>query len=113
MKVIIAGSRGVKDYATVLNAITDSQLKISCVLCGEAAGVDTLGKQWAEENGVTVQSFKPNWKKYGRGAGYATNKEMVDIADALIAIWDGKSKGTSHVINAARKKGITVVVFQV
>ena len=35
---------------------------------------------------------------------------MADYADYLIAFWDGKSKGTSLMINLAKEKGLKVRV---
>jgi hypothetical protein len=34
---------------------------------------------------------------------------MAQYADALIAFWDGKSKGTANMINEAKKQGLTVL----
>jgi hypothetical protein len=49
--------------------------------------------------------FPPDWKKYGKSAGYRRNKEMAEVADALVAFWDGKSKGTANMIDLMRKAG--------
>lgn len=38
---------------------------------------------------------------------------MADNAEALIAIWDGKSKGTRHMIEVAKEKGLKVYVHRV
>jgi hypothetical protein len=35
---------------------------------------------------------------------------MADYADSLIALWDGKSKGTKHMIDDSKKKGLNVFV---
>lgn len=36
---------------------------------------------------------------------------MGDYADALIALWDGQSKGTKGMIDYAKKKGLEVYVY--
>jgi len=110
MKVIIAGSRIILDYSVVKQAINKSALKISEVVSGTANGVDTLGEQWAIENDIPIKKFPADWKQYGKSAGYIRNSEMAEYADALIAIWDGKSKGTSHMINLANKNGLQLFV---
>ena len=38
---------------------------------------------------------------------------MGNYSDALIAVWDGKSRGTKHMIYYARKKGLVVYVKNV
>ena len=47
MKVIIAGSRGVEDYALVEEAVKQSGFDITEVVSGTARGVDLLGEHWA------------------------------------------------------------------
>lgn len=102
MKTIIAGSRDITDYDYVEKAIKESGFNITEVVCRGARGVDTLGASWANTYGVPVKYFPANWDKYGRGAGPIRNKEMALYADALIALWDGISKGTGDMIQQAR-----------
>lgn len=104
MKTIIAGSRTITDYAVLLNAINSIDWKITEVLSGAANGVDKLGERWAKENNVPVKRFYPNWNKYGNYAGLKRNEDMVNNAEALIALWDGESKGTIYTIKLAQKK---------
>ena len=69
MKTIIAGSRDIFNCEIVFHAIKESGFSITEVVCGEARGVDSVGRRWGEENGVTVKSFPADWKSYGRAAG--------------------------------------------
>jgi hypothetical protein len=85
-------------------------MEITEVVCGLARGVDSLGKKWAEKNDIPVKEFPADWDRHGRKAGYLRNVEMVKYADALIAVWDGESKGTQHVITEARKRRLQVYV---
>lgn len=104
MKVIIAGSRSIEDKEIVYQAIAESKFEIDEVISGGAKGVDRIAEQWANENGIPVCVVKPNWK-LGRGAGLANNQTMADQADGLIAVYDGKSKGTKDMIDTMRRKG--------
>jgi uncharacterized phage-like protein YoqJ len=54
----------------------------------------------------------PRYDLYGRAAPLKRNEQMVDIADALLVIWDGWSKGTQHTLKYAEKmkKQVTLVV---
>ena len=38
---------------------------------------------------------------------------MAKYANALIAFWDGKSKGTKHMIDIATKKGLDVFGYEI
>lgn len=113
MRVIVAGSRGITDAAVVETAINDSGFAISSVVCGGAAGVDSLGLAWATRNGIRVSMFEANWNLHGKRAGYLRNVEMAENADALIAVWDGNSRGTKHMIDIAKRKGLKVFVREV
>lgn len=113
MKVIVAGSRGIWDYRLVKEAIDLSPFKdkITTIISGRARGVDELGEAWARDNSIPILPYPANWTKHGLSAGYKRNLEMADVADGLIAIWDGKSKGTRHMIEIAKAKGLEVFVY--
>lgn len=110
MRVIIAGSRDIYDRALLEGAITASRFRISEVVCGMARGVDTIGRQWAEDNDVPVADFPADWDRFGKSAGYRRNLSMAQYADALIAVWDGHSKGTENMIYLARKHKLKIYV---
>ena len=57
--------------------------------------------------------FIPDWDKDGRSAGYKRNAEMAEYADALIAVWDGDSKGTKHMIECMNKLNKKVYIHKV
>jgi hypothetical protein len=78
---------------------------------GEARGVDAIGKQIAEALKVPVKSFPADWQKYGKPAGVIRNKEMAYYGDVLIAVWDGKSRGTRHMIEIMNDAGKPALVF--
>jgi len=112
MKVIIAGSRGFKDYALLKQTMNDLDYDVTQVISGTARGADELGEKWAKENNIPVKQYPADWAQHGRKAGYVRNMEMVLIADGLVAFWDGKSRGTSHTINLAKQKNIPVKVVK-
>jgi hypothetical protein len=113
VKCIIAGSRSITECQVVAKAIIASRFIISEVVSGGAKGVDKLGEQLAKFMGKPMKRFPAEWNKHGRGAGYLRNTAMAKYADALIAVWDGKSKGTKHMIDAAREKHLKVFVVKV
>jgi len=103
MKTIIAGGRNIIDRDLVFHAIKESGFSITEVVCGEARGVDTLGKIWGNENSVSVKSFPADWKSYGRAAGPIRNEQMAEYGEALILVWDGKGKGSGSMLKIAKK----------
>lgn len=110
MKVIIAGGRDIHNYDLVLSAIGESEFVPTEIVSGMASGVDTLAIRYARENNLPLKEFHANWNEYKRAAGPIRNREMAQYGDALIAIWDGESRGTKNMIEEATKRGLKVYV---
>lgn len=105
--VIVAGGRNFNNYELLkrrldyfLSAKSDVR-----IISGDARGVDKLGKRYAEEHGIPCLVMPADWDKNGKQAGYIRNKEMADAADALVAFWDGQSRGTEHMIRTMKDMG--------
>ena len=114
MKVIIAGGRNFRDYDKLREScdnILVNQKEVE-IVSGTAAGADTLGERYAQEKGYEVKKFPAQWDLYGKSAGYKRNQQMAEYADGLIAFWDGKSRGTKHMIDIANKMGLKVRVVR-
>ena len=58
--------------------------------------------------------FIPDWDTEGKKAGILRNIKMGDYADCGIIFWDGKSRGSMHMINYLKKldKECRVVQYQ-
>lgn len=70
-----------------------------------------LADEIARGYALTVRLFPADWEQHGRSAGILRNNDMLDTnPDLVIAFWDGKSRGTWHTINEARRRGIPVDV---
>jgi hypothetical protein len=112
-RIIIAGGRDFTNYSFLCQAmdiLTENLPKHAIqVVCGEAKGADTLGKNWAIERGYSVKSFLADWSS-GRSAGIQRNIAMGDYATHLVAFWNGISKGTKHMIDYAESKNLKVRV---
>lgn len=113
MRTIIAGSRSIDDYLLVLKAVNQSKFHITEIVSGCANGVDKLGEQYAYEYDIPVKKFPADWDKYGKSAGCVRNVQMSENADALILIWDGISRGSKHMANIAKNKGLKVYIMNV
>ena len=115
MKLIVAGSREFNNYDLLKKSIQENfqRWEVEEIVSGTARGADTLGEQFAKEYDIPVKQFPANWDLYGKSAGYRRNAEMANYADALIAFWNGESKGTMHMINLAKEKNLKVVIISV
>lgn len=110
MRTIIAGSRSADSPLELELAIRKCGWVPTVVLSGTAKGADRLGEQWAEQHGVKIERYPADWDTHGKSAGYRRNEQMAHHADALIALWDGESRGTAHMIKLAMKAGLKVYV---
>lgn len=111
-KIAVVGSRGFDNYDMVKRTLLNVMYHYGTfeVVCGCAKGADKLGECFALEYGLKIHKFIPDWDKYGKSAGMVRNREMSDIADMVIAFWDGSSRGTKHMIeySVPNKKNIFV-----
>ena len=110
MKTIIAGGRDLLDYQIVLDAVQKSGYNISQVISGGAKGTDSLGERYANENDISLVIYPVDWKTHGVAAGPIRNRQMAEVADSLIACWDGQSSGTKNMIQQAKTRGLKVYV---
>lgn len=111
MKTIIAGSRGATQYKFIELATQLCYFEVTSVVSGTCRGGDKLGERYATANNLPLELYPADWKKYGKSAGFIRNAEMVENADALIAIWDGFSNGTKNMIEIARRKKFPILVY--
>ncbi len=113
-KVIIAGGRDFKNYP-LLCRVCDHMLKNQSeveIVSGMANGADALGQLYSLEKKYKVKPFPADWDKLKSSAGPVRNKEMAKYADALIAFWDGKSRGTENMIQEAKNNNLKVKVVE-
>lgn len=114
MKTIIAGSRNAEiSMSRLLEIIELAGIPITEVVSGNSGNVDKLGEQWAKGVKLPITQFNAAWQAYGSSAGPRRNRQMAEYADALIAIWDGKSRGTLNMIKEATKRALKVYVMQI
>jgi len=135
MRVVICGSRSIKgeDAITQIDAaIKKFNVKVDEVISGGAEGVDTAAIEWAKRNNIDYVVFPANWKKWNKAAGYKRNEKMAWYADqprifllhsgteeedikedfrgAILAIWNGSSKGTANMIEIGKRYDLKVFV---
>lgn len=112
MKTIIAGPRDIPPKLAeqlVRDAISNCGWEITEVIHGAARGIDSAAHNVCSHLWPTTP-YPAGWNKHGKAAGPIRNTLMANNADALIAIWDGQSKGTKHMIDTATKLNLKVYV---
>ena len=108
MKLLIVGSRSIQNFdfsPYVPEGVT-------LVISGGANGVDTLAEKYADKNRISKMILRPDYARYGKGAPLKRNEEMVKLADAVLVIWDGVSRGTKFTADYAEKQGKRVILVK-
>lgn len=110
MKVAIVGSRSVdeKYYQLLCSKVPKGA---SIIISGGAKGADALAKIYAEENQLDYIEILPDYAKYGRAATIRRNEKIVDMADYVLVLWDGKSRGSSFVMKYCIETNKTLKVL--
>lgn len=121
LRIVIAGSRNFNEalYLELMKPKLQKFIKDikeeynPIIISGCAAGADIYGERFGLEHMIPIERYPAEWDKYGRGAGYIRNKQMAEISDVVLVFWDGKSKGSKHMINLAKemKKPFKVITF--
>ena len=113
-KVIVAGGRNFADYGKLKSTLDYlfSRMSDIEIVSGMAKGADSLAVKYAMEKDIVVKKFPADWDSFGRGAGFKRNTEMARYADACVCFWDGKSKGTAHMIQIARKHNLRLRIIK-
>jgi len=117
MKVVIAGGRdiGFDDaWKGIVLSLRETGLVPAEIVSGGASGVDSVAKQYAEYQEIPFKLFPADWTGLGRKAGPIRNQQMAEYGDYLIAVWDGKSRGTYNMISQMRllKKPVHIHVLE-
>ena len=66
---------------------------------------------WAAETGRGLVAHAPDWQQHGRAAGPLRGRELVAAADTVVALWDGKSRGTAAELREARRLRKRVILL--
>ena len=104
MKLLVVGSRSIKDFDLSEYVSKD----VDMIISGGADGVDSIAEAYADKHRLSKTIIRPRYDLYGRAAPVKRNEIMVDMADEILIIWDGKSKGTKYTAEYAKKKNKTV-----
>lgn len=108
MKLLIAGSRSITsfDFSDFVPQDTD------LIICGGANGIDALAENYADKKRISKLVLFPKYNQYGKAAPLKRNELMVDLADEVLIIWDGVSRGTKYTVDYANKvnKPISIVI---
>jgi len=108
MKLIIAGGRNLfRGISEIQEDLNNYELyeNLNEVISGGATGIDNCGEEFAKERYIGIKEFPADWDKHGKAAGPIRNRQMAEYGDALLLIWDGKSRGSANMKKEMEKLG--------
>ena len=108
MKLLIVGSRSITDFDLSPYVSTD----VDTIISGGASGIDNLAEQYADSHCLSKCIIRPRYDLYGRAAPLKRNEQMVDMCDAVLVIWDGRSKGTQYTLKYIKKLNKPITLIQ-
>jgi predicted Rossmann fold nucleotide-binding protein DprA/Smf involved in DNA uptake len=114
--VIVAGGRDFQNYEVMermLDVVFAEKIKTHevIIISGAANGADSLGEEYAIVRNMRCRVLPADWDKHGKSAGYKRNAQMAENADACVVFWDRASRGSKHMIDIAKSKGLLLRVF--
>lgn len=116
MRIAIVGSRTFNDFDALERFINDTcdqhVFDIDTIVSGGARGADKLGERYADKYGLDILIFPPDWKTYGKRAGFIRNVDIIDNCDVCFAFWDGESHGTKHDIELCQEKNKQCFIYR-
>lgn len=107
MKVAVIGSRGL-----------DTDIPEKCIpkkttqlISGGAKGIDTKVREFAIEHGIQILEILPDYDLFGKNAPLIRNDTIIKLSDLVVALWDGKSRGTQYVISKCIDLNKKLIVY--
>lgn len=103
MKLAIVGSRGLRLSNEEIGRFVGDE--VTEIVSGGAIGIDRCAASFARERGLALTEFLPDYDSYGKRAPLIRNDRIAEYADAVIAFWDGSSRGTDYTVERFRRHG--------
>lgn len=111
--LVIAGSRRIKNEKVVKDAWDESPFdQPDEIITGGADGVDQCGRGIAMNyKDIEYREIKPDYTaEEAKSAPLTRNEILAEQGDKLLAVWDGTSVGTRHMIGQALDHSLDIYV---
>lgn len=112
IRLLVCGDRNWENVRVVRRVLVE--IRPDVVIEGEARGADSIAREIAESLRIPVLKYPAQWNRYGRGAGYRRNQQMLDEGNPthVVAFHDDvySSKGTRDMMARAMRAGVPTCV---
>lgn len=108
INILVCGSRGYTNAIDILETLVSVMKKIEVedaitIIhngCPDCA-CEIINKFCTNLPGLNIEIYPAFWDVFEKKASEIRDSQLVNIADYVIAFWDGKSKGTKAIIDLA------------
>ena len=108
MRVAVIGSRSLTiDISKYIPAGATE------IITGGAEGIDMLAERYADEHRISKHIIRPDYGKHGKAAPLVRNQRIVNLADIIVAFWDGESGGTAFTVKYARQVRKPLKIYKI
>lgn len=91
-KIAIMGGSNCGNSDVVERLLDKNVSKVKILVCGVTRDVDRASIYWAEKTGTPYLTFPA--KRGDKGGVLRRNRSVIEYADFVFVLWDGKSEGT-------------------
>ena len=109
MKLMIAGSRSIKDF-DISPYIPEG---VEMIISGGATGIDALAEGYADKHRLSKMILRPRYDLYAKASPLKRNEQMIEEANTILIFWDGKSRGTEYTIKKSKNMNKKITVIKV
>ena len=109
MKLLIVGSRSITEF----DLSPYIPPNVDTIISGGANGIDSLAEKYADDHRISKYILRPKYNLYGRASPLKRNEQMVEMADLVLIIWDGHSKGAQFTLKYAKKMNKQFTLVQI
>jgi YspA, cpYpsA-related SLOG family len=106
---LFCGSRDWSDRESI-RAEVEALPADSIVIEGGACGADRIAREEANSLGIHVATVPALWRCFGCSAGPRRNEAMLLLGPDIVHAYPLGGPGTAHMISAAERAGVEVMV---
>ena len=113
MNLGIVGPRDLYvDVELIHEAISRLALAPNTIITGDARGIDSCAKKYADEFGMPCVRKKADWSN-GKAGGPIRNREIAKDSDIILAIFDRETDGTNSTRRIAEEMNVPVYLCEI
>lgn len=95
-----------------LTQISNRRQRITEIIEGGAPGADTCAFWWSKMHGIKARTFRADWDKHKKAAGFIRNQQMLDEGKPDLVVAYPGGNGTADMVSRAKKAGVEVIELE-